>query len=355
MTLLSDAVDAVRDFALQPIATFDAFPQTDAQFFADVCFTTLLPLCRGVASASDRKNVLAALAPVIAAAPDVFQASRIAMLCGILVEWGADPTIAIPAILERLTTQLASVTPIDAENEASLFAQAPDVVKAWKGLRYMALPAMTMLCLDVKARQTARQNAALLDGIEALAAHQREVKFLQRLLNLSDGEELIVLHPRENKGFRVRLEAIGTNFHLFSLLQEALVGDPAVGMLPGPRANRKVIATAKGDIPHDRLITDSAVWHYYTWAGLLPDGTLATTPVTPWILGEQTPREIPHFEGDRLILLGPPIVASRGWDSSFFTNLHDALRSKVEVVEILSADEVALRLRRIRNAPRAVG
>ena len=38
--------------------------------------------------------------------------------------------------------------------------------------------------------------------------------------------------------------------------------------------------------------------------------------------------------------------------SSFFTNLHDALRSKVEVVEILSADEIALRLRRIRNAPR---
>ena len=56
-----------------------------------------------------------------------------------------------------------------------------------------------------------------------------------------------------------------------------------------------------------------------------------------------------------MLLLGPPIFATRAWDSSFFTNLHDALRSKVEVVDILSADEIALRLSRIRKAPRAAG
>ena len=153
-------------------------------------------------------------------------------------------------------------------------------------------------------------------------------------------------HPQENKGFRVRLEGVGSNFHLFSLLQETLVGD---GRLAGPRPNRKVIATAKGDLPHDRLITDAAVWHYYDWTGLLPDGALASTTMTSWIMGEATPHAIPFFEGDRVVILGPPIPASRAWDSSFFTNLHDALRSKVDLVDILSVEEVALRIQRIRK------
>ncbi len=355
MTQFSDAVQAIREFTQQQILDYDAFPKDDAQLLRDACFKNLLTLCHK-ASASERNGVLAELGPEIAACPDVFQAGRVAMLCGIVVEWGADPTIAIAAILERLTTQLtlaASVaSTIDAANEAELFATMPDAMKAWMGLRYMIKPAMTMLCLDLASRESARRHDALSVGIEALASLQREVKFLQRLLAFTDGEELIVLHPQESRGFRVRLEAIASNFHLFSLLQGVLVGEPATGLLAGPRPNRKVIATAKGDIPHDRLITDAAVWHCYNWTGLLPDGTLAATLMTTWVSGAATPRDIPHFEGERVLLLGPPVPATRSWDSSFFTNLHEALRSKAEVVEILSADEVGLRLARIRKAPR---
>jgi len=175
--------------------------------------------------------------------------------------------------------------------------------------------------------------------LRSLAPHHPDVKFLKRLFDFFDGEELIVLHPHQKKGYRVRTLAIASNFHLFTLLQDALVGDPAAGLLAGPRASRMVLATARGEIPHDRLVSDSAVFHYTTCTGAA-------------VAGEETPHAIPCFEEDRVILLGPPVHASRSWESSFFTNLHDALRSKVEVVEILSAGEVELRLLRMRKAPR---
>ncbi|MBI3823205.1 MAG: hypothetical protein HY289_11080 [Planctomycetes bacterium] len=347
MTPLLGAVQAVRDFAEQSITSYEAFPQSDAQFFEAACFKDLLAQAHK-ASPAERNEVLAALAPLIVSTRDIFQASRLAMLCGVLVEWGADPTIAISAILARLPAQLTLAAPLsEGGDERGWFAQAPDAVKAWKGLRYMIMPAMTMLSLDGNARQSARRNAALVNAISSLAPKHRETNFLDRLFNLTDGEELLVLHPHENQGFRVRLEAIASNFHLFSLLQDALVGD---GKLPGPHPNRKVIATAKGEIPHDRIITDAAVWHYANWTALQSDGTLAAAPIDTWVLGEATPRDIPQFEGERLVLLGPPVLNARGWDSSFFTNLHDALRSKVEVIEVLSADEIALRLKRIGKA-----
>jgi hypothetical protein len=357
VTPIQDAAAAVREFARQQIASYDALPKDDSQLLQFDCFRYFLTLCRDQAGLRD--EALAGLAAVIAESPDVFQASRVAMASGIIVEWGADPSIAIAAMLERLPAQLASaatvVAQINAGNEAALFAKSPDAVKAWRGLRYMVMPAMTMLCLNIELRLLARRNANLLGQLDLLAPHHREVMFLHRLLNLADGEELIIIHPPENKGFRVRLEAVASSFHLFSLLQGVLVGDPAKGMLAGPRPNRKVIATATGEIPHDRLITDSAIWHYYNWTGLQPDGTLAAMPMTTWVMGEAMPGEIPLFGGERVVLLGPPVLASRGWDSSFFTNLHDALRSQVEVVEMLSLDEVELRLKRIRNAPRGSG
>src|SRR2546423_1822239 len=111
MTQFSDAVQAVRDFTQQSITSYDSLPQADAQLLQDGCFKNLLTLCHK-ASSSERNDVLIGLASVIAEAPDLFQASRVAMLCGIIVEWGADPTIAIAATLERLSSLLVLANPI---------------------------------------------------------------------------------------------------------------------------------------------------------------------------------------------------------------------------------------------------
>jgi hypothetical protein len=44
------------------------------------------------------------------------------------------------------------------------------------------------------------------------------------------------------------------------------------------------------------------------------------------------------------VLVGKPLIGGRSWDSNFFLNIHDALASRVIVVNELSLDEVASEL-----------
>jgi hypothetical protein len=348
---LSAVLQAVEEFARQPITAWEGFPKSENEAFQVPCFGSLFQLCHGAPGAVSNE-ALRSLRSAIAEG-DIYQASRVATVCGTLVEFGGDPAITAGAIIERLPQQLALAAQVagrlKGEAESKLFAEAPEAFKAWKGLRFMLLPAMAMLCRNRNLRQVARREPGLVEGLEALEGAPAEVEFLRQVLSYTDDLELIVLHLPQGKGFRVSLEAVNTNFHLFTLLQAALVGDPDEGMLAGAPGDPEVIAVATGEVPHTKLLNDSARWHYYDWRGLMPDGTLGFG-ATIW--GEASPRDIPTFEGEPVVLIGPPVFGMRMWDSNFFANIHDALRSRVEVVEVLSADDVAGWLLRIQEAGR---
>lgn len=356
MSELSAAVQAVIDLAQKPITTYQAFPRGENEGVQDYRLQNLLRLCRQ-ASVADRDSVLRALAPTIATA-DPFQAGLVTVICGTIVERGASPALVVGAILDRLPNQLAlagQVAPqIKDTSEQQLFVEAPEQLKAWKGLRFMLLAAMTTLCRDLEARHTARRNRALVEGLLPLKSVSTEADFLSQVLALTDGLELLVLHPRKRKAFRVVLEAVNTNFHLFTLLQDALVGRRFSGMMSGPRPDPQVVARAKGEVHHGPVLFDSARWHYYNWYGLYTAQQWWLRRVQPGLLGatiwgEGKPRDIPSFEDKRIVILGAPLF-SRTWDSNFFANIHEALRSRAEVVEVLEKTVVTDWLTRIREA-----
>jgi hypothetical protein len=276
-----------------------------------------------------------------------------ALLCGTLIEWGANVDEVGGILLARLPSFLAAAEGIAAiqENDPGeeLFATNPDGVRAWQALSLMSLAAMAALTRSVPLREAARTNAELVMSLINLRERNREANFVATTLSFTDGMELTVLHPGEGKGFRVELEAVNANFHLFTLLQGELIGN---GHLPGEPIDPKVLGIATGEIPHEELTNDQARFHFYNWAGLLPDGTLAGQDTQTWIWGETHPDDIPEFEGTRVVLLGPPVLGMRAWDSNFFANIHDALRSSVRVKEVLTAEEVAQWFERIRQAPR---
>ncbi|MBI4858865.1 MAG: hypothetical protein HY815_01120 [Candidatus Riflebacteria bacterium] len=353
MPELAEATQSVIDFAQQPLTALAALPVTEDEFFQESRLRNLLELCNR-ASASSRSDVARALVPAIAV-PDLFQGSRVAMLCGILVEWGADPTIAVQAILDRLPEQVvqaSKVAPRIGGNDQQLFEEAPEQLKAWKGLPFMLRAAVTMLSRDRGSRQAARQNRPLAEALESLQCAPVEVDFFSRILGLADGVELLVLCPAQARGFRVLLEAVNTNFHLFTLLQDALVGASSAGLLAGAKRYPRVVAVAKNELYVEEDLYDTALWNYHDWTGLQPDGTLGANDLGSWIWGEMSPLDIPLFDGCRVVLLGPPAPECRSWNSGFFASIHEALRCKVQLLEVLGPGAVDSWLARIRQAPR---
>ena len=142
---------------------------------------------------------------------DPYQAARAAMLTGVLVEQGGDPTIALPLILDRAPDLLFRArelfdimvlenAPLDDfyDDYPALFAQyfkaMPEGVKSVRGLPLLLRPAMTMLCRDVSSRAAARQNAALVRAVSEAQEIQREANYLHTVLQMTDDAPFLVLH-----------------------------------------------------------------------------------------------------------------------------------------------------------------
>jgi hypothetical protein len=351
MADLATAVNGAFAFAYQPadLATVLGPPSENFRIPAT---RDVLDFAEKVETAEELNEVLRRVAPT-AGVPDPYKAAVMALLCGTLIEWGADPAELAPLLLARLPAFLATAESVadraETENAEDLFAANPDGVRAWHALSLMLLPTMAVLARDVDSRQAARADESLVRGIEALRERNREAEFVAQTLGFTDGLELLVLHPAEGKGFRVELEAVHTNAHLFTLLHGALVNG---GHLPGRPVSEELLGVATGEVPHEKLLTDEARWQFYTWRGLGPDGSYAGADMSTWLFVEDPPAVIPEFEGERVVILGPPVLGLRGWDSNFFANIHDALRSAVRVVGELTPDEVADWCGRIREARR---
>jgi hypothetical protein len=355
MSELETAIAQAAELARKPITAYDQFPESDAHIFY---VPELAALHRLAADAppEDADAILRGLAPAVREA-DPFQAARLALLCGSLVETGGDPTIAVDAIVDRLPEVLSGAAATldrlaDGADPEALFAADPDAVKAWKGLRYLVLPAMAMLTRDAAARQRARANPGLREALAAIEPHQTDANFLTLTLDLTDGLELLVLHPGQGKGFRVGLEAVAGNPHLFTLLQGELLGQ---GLLAGPAPDPEAVGAATGLLFPARHVRDRALFHYYDWSGLTSDPDSDELHLGASVWADGRPEDIAELDGVRVVLLGPPVFASRGWDSTFFPLFHDALQPRVRVLETLAPEQVAGQLGRIREAVRAAG
>ncbi len=312
----------------------------------------LLDYARTIETEDELNELVRRVVPTVGV-PDGFKASVMALLCGTLVEWGADATEFGNLLLARLPgfLRLAESAAERAESEASekIYSANPDGFRAWQSLSLMMLATMAVLTRRVDFRQAARTNPELVLSLVVLRERNSEANFVATTLGYTDGLELIVLHPGQGRGFRVELEAVNTNFHLFTLLQGELIGN---GHLSGDAIEPDVIRIARGEVPHELLVNDRARFHFYNWAGLLPDGSLAGAEMATWICGEAHPEDIPEYEGERVIILGPPVLGMRGWDSNFFANIHDALRSTTRLVEELTLEQVANWIEQIKQVPR---
>lgn len=277
------------------------------------------------ATVDERDGLNGALLPGLAV-PDPYQAACVALTCGTLVEYGASASVAGEPIMQRMA-------------EAFTAGEGMDDV----ALRYFGVAAMAHLCRDKGLRRTARRMPALRAELASAEDRVQEAWFIGVVLDLIDDLELLVLAPDQGRGFRVRLEAVKNNFHLFTLLQGSLIGDPAEGWLSAEPIDPEVVAVATGEAPPREDLDDRQRFHFHDWSALSGEGELRRDlHSTLW--GEGTPLDIPLHQGRPVVLLGAAIFGGRSWDSNIFASVHDALRSRAQVIAKLTHAEVAAEL-----------
>ncbi|MEZ4359874.1 MAG: hypothetical protein R3B48_06810 [Kofleriaceae bacterium] len=271
-----------------------------------------------------------ALAPGLAV-EDPFHAACVALACGTFVERGASPGVVGAAIAARLFSELASPAPAQAAGQ------------------YLCLATMAHLCRDLGLRQAVRRDHGVPECLELVQKHVPNAWFVQRVLELVDELPLLVLAPEAARGYEVRADAVASNFHLFTLLQGALIGDPAQGWLVAEPEDPEILGLATGERPHVERRSASQRFHYHDGHALTSELTLRPD-LSGTLWGEASPASIPRVGDRAVVLIGPCVFGGRGWDSNFFANIHDALRSRAAVERQLSADEVTAALRAVAAA-----
>ncbi|MFM9894112.1 hypothetical protein [Achromobacter xylosoxidans] len=282
------------------------------------------------------------------------RAAALALMCGSLVEDGADPVLLFPALQALLGPWLQTLRPYcalevdddDAEveeadrlawKEAVARLEAIPEDRRWEldaqvaAIDTLVLPMMAMLMRDQRNHQAFVADAELMDLLYAMTTLNdnlpfEQLHYLWLASRISYEEELVVVLPTSGTGFVARAHGINNNFHAFTLLQNLMRDSvQALGV-------RREIAAREPDAERD-----SADFQWLQ-ADAYAQGKLVNDMRFAW--GEAALRDNLARHGKRvLIALETEEGMQRNW-SGFNGAIHDAQQPSMTFVRYLTPDEV---------------
>jgi hypothetical protein len=288
------------------------------------------------------------------------RAAMIALTCGALVEQGANPYVAVHAILTRLGGIIGDAAPFAQacldRAQADGFDGDPitkygDSVRqtmskgaaAISAMDIFCRPAIAMLSRSKRARRATLDEGRMIARARRFPVEHAMLAWLRDLLNVLDDEDLIVIHPENKQGVQVNIEGINGNHQLFVLLEDLFIGSH---MLPGERPAPDVVKAAKHFRPADHPPYTFA-YQYANWQALQLDGTLSTDD-TFWLWGEGIPADIAKVDTMRVMLMMPPNYSR----TFIISTLYEGLTAEISLLKRLSTAEVETWLERIKSQPR---
>lgn len=283
------------------------------------------------------------------------RASALALMCGSLVEDGADPAIVFPALQALLHQWLQSLRPYcaqeveeddeevdEADRKAWADAQAKmsavpedgrrEVETLHQAVDVIVLPMMTMLMRERRNHQAFVLDADLMALLHPMATNNdslpfEQLHYLWLASQLSYEDELVVVLPQSRTGFVAQAHAINNTFHAFTLLQ-IIIGEHARAL-----GVKREIAAREPDAEGD---TADFQW---LQAGAYADGELKNEMLWAW--GEAALRHNMSKHGKRvLIALETDAGTKRNW-SGFNGVIHEAQQPSMTFTRYLTREEVA--------------
>jgi hypothetical protein len=285
---------------------------------------------------------------------DTFHFGRLTVYAGYLAEQGAPTRTVALLIAERLAWYLsfAAVAVERTGNQRDLMQVATDISESNPSAASAiliidaAVPgAMSVLARERAALRAARKIPDLVANAKTVAEFAKIAYFLVSLLESSDEQPAVILLPTRRKGFEIVADYVRNGFHLFALLEGALLGR----FLEGPEVPLEEIAIARGEQSLEGKREFRARFDYFNWSAWNTGAFVADAPAR-WIWGELPLGAIPQVRGNVVILM-ETAQYKRTFDGSLIARVHPDVRSAVEVTGTLSASDVAQWLDLLATAP----
>ena len=253
---------------------------------------------------------------------DLFHTAVLALMCGTLVERGADAGAAIDATLELFVRQLDALA--DPRNRGDR------TVRGAGQLTFMAT--MTMLSRSVKTRKRWRCRPELMARLDDLEAEGLVPWFLREVFTLHDDADLLVLDPKNRRAFQFRMIGVRDRlYHCYALLQDALLRHAGPGYLDAEPVDPAVVRYAR-----NRGLTEDDYANQTMHDYLRFNFTLPGALIMP---GSASPSELPTVDGLPFLVVERKGM-SINWNPANMSGVvHEALQASVELVRELDREQ----------------
>lgn len=288
------------------------------------------------------------------------RAALLAMLCGAFVEGGIEHPGFTQALLTRLSgilkharvfgealvQQRGDREELSEAEIAELRGRLPEEARNWDDFEKFFAP--TIATLSTSAANRA-QGKCLLSDAQALEGMSSQARWISKILRVFDDEPIVVLEPATLSGLVGRMSGISENFQLNVLLMDVFPKSKS-GWFSRRRVSREAAQIARGNGPQMASEILKGTWNLYAWTILrgrdeLP-GPLDVDASAHWVWNEGIPADIPCFDNQRVVVLGPPAY-ERSWRSQ---RDFKCLKADLRVEKILTAAEVDEWIKKLRNA-----
>ena len=246
-------------------------------------------------------------------------AGLLAVWFGGFVENGKNPEPFIPYLLKSFL-HFGSLA---VENKST-----QNIVGLEMGLQYFGQSLVALLARSSTIREELSEDESVLDKIENIAEFSSSGIWIEEVFK-KVSDSLLVIHAQERVGVRVQYKNISNCFHLFSLLQECIAD-----VMPGSKnISDKILQIAKTGEYINEDDSDEAWWHY--GQAFSKEADMMSS-----VFGEPSPHSISRINGEQVILLWEPILSKRIWDCDFCRPYLEAMPPSVELIDILTENEV---------------
>jgi hypothetical protein len=240
----------------------------------------------------------------------------------------------------------------DRRRQVELEASRPAAQEAFAELANSIRAVLPALLASVEVRRVARAIAGLHVAARALAPACSAARDLDELLAVPDDEVFLVLFPARGAGFRLVVRGVADVGQFQVLAIGAIAAVPSAGPIPDAPVAARFIAAyrdANPATPGGVPMVVEASQQLYSAGALRPDGSLPREfeRCEFWLWPALPAASVPSIDGERVVVMGPPVFAM-AWDVS---RRFPALAAEVRVIETLSPARVAQTLARLIGRP----
>lgn len=357
---------------VENIKTKSKKKEVSAQSFVEE-IKTFLDIIQNLDKASmdnfldELKNYITELSPL--------KAALLSVACGALVEHRADPLIALDPILEKVNTflslSLEFIKAFQEETKAhpgnpqsiynSVSERMPLEAEAWNALDQIYPSVIAMLSKSKEARKRVKLNEKLITLADLLYEKHRAAKWLFKISSILDDEEMLVLYPAMELGYRIKISGISSNHQLHLLLAGTLIGNEKKGWISGTPPDPKLVSYVR-DVFYTGNARAESYFQMHNWRGLKPNGTLVKQFEKYndvrfdyyLIWGGEPPINIPKFNGIRIILLSDPSSGAISLTNNFNARREfPFMDAELTVLEKLPLPQVRELLDKIKKTNKA--